>query len=50
MSNDDPDFATGDLIFQVEVLDHPKYIRKNNDLHMTYNITLSEVYFILISS
>ncbi len=42
MSNDDPDYTTGDLVFIIKELPHPLFTRKGNDLYVKINIDLSE--------
>jgi len=34
-----PDYLPGDLIFKIKTADHPRFVRKGDDLHM--NITIS---------
>ena len=42
MSNDDPSYTTGDLVFIVKELPHPLLTRKGNDLHVKLTIDLAE--------
>jgi DnaJ-related protein SCJ1 len=42
-ADEHPDHAAGHVIFTVNTLPHPRFVRKGNDLHVTEQITLLEV-------
>jgi len=42
MSNDDPDYTSGDLVFTVRELPHPLFTRKKSDLYLKLAIDLVE--------
>jgi len=35
-----PDHQPGDLVFKIKTIDHPRFIRNGNDLHMNFTISL----------
>ena len=41
-ADEHPDHAAGHIIFTVNTLPHPRFVRKGNDLHYTETITLLE--------
>lgn len=42
MSNENPDYTTGDLIFVLKTMPHPIFNRKKNDLYMKLVVNLTE--------
>lgn len=41
-ADEHPDHAAGHVIFTIQTLEHPRFVRKGNDLHYTQTITLLE--------